>query len=156
MADDSANFRTPTFDDPSRLVELNLASMWPNLRAAGARCPVVAGIIVNREQRDRFQAAIPGGELTLCRLRAEPETLTARILRRGQIEGEGTGGAVSALTFQELKEYGEGAADFAARLDANSGHRTWLVGMSPKMGADTTVRGGSPAEGPLGTRAVAA
>jgi adenylylsulfate kinase len=116
---DNLGFCTPAFDDSSRLVELNIASMWPNFEAAGARCLVVAGIIVTLEQRRRFEASIPDGELTLCRLRAKPETLAARILRRGQIEGAGTDGAVSALTLQTLTEYGERAVGFAARLDAD-------------------------------------
>lgn len=116
---DNLGFCTPTFDDSSRLVELNLTSVWPNFEAAGARCLVVAGIIVTRDERRRFQAAIPGGELTLCRLRATSEALVARIVRRGQIDGVGTNGAVSGLTRRGLTEYGERAVGFAAKLDAD-------------------------------------
>lgn len=116
---DYLGFCTPAPDDPAPLVESNLASIWPNFQAAGARRLVVAGIIVTVEDRRRFEAEIPGGELTLCRLRARPTTLASRILRRGQIEGAGTDGAVSGMTMQGLAEYADRAASFAAKLDAD-------------------------------------
>lgn len=61
-------------DTPNRLVELNLASMWPNCATAGARCLIAAGVMVTREDRRSYEAAVPGGVLTLCRLRATPPT----------------------------------------------------------------------------------
>lgn len=105
-------------DGPNRLVELNLGSMWPNFATAGARCLIAAGVIVTRADRGSYEAAVPGGVLTLCRLRAGPETLRTRIMRRGQLEGAGTGGAVSGLTMDSLSDYAEQAGRFAATLDA--------------------------------------
>ncbi len=116
---DNLGFCSPSFADEARLIELNLASMWPNFLAAGARCMVVAGFLVTVEQRRRFEAAIPDGELTLCRLQARPETLASRILRRGQIDGLGTDGAVSTLSLEGLTYLSERAAAFGAKLGAD-------------------------------------
>ena len=116
---DNLGFCSPSFLDDAHLIERNLASMWPNFLAAGARCLVVAGFLVTAEDRRRFEAAIPGGELTLCRLRARPQTLASRILRRGQIDGLGTDGAVSGLSTEGLTYQSERAAALGARLDAD-------------------------------------
>lgn len=115
---DYLGFCAPSFPDDSRLIELNLGSMWPNFRAAGARCLVVAGFLVTVEQRRRFEAAILGGRLTLCRLKARPETLASRMLRRGQSDGLGTDGAVSGLSLEGLTYLSERAAAFSAKLEA--------------------------------------
>lgn len=106
-------------DSPNRLVELNLASMWPNFATAGARCLIAAGVMVTREDRRSYEAAVPGGVLTLCRLRASPATLRERIVRRGRLEGAETDGAVSGLTMAALSEYAEQAVDFAGKLDGD-------------------------------------
>ena len=106
-------------DSPNRLVELNLGSMWHNFATAGARCLVAGGVMVTAEDRRRYESAIPGATLTLCLLRASPGTLRSRIIRRGQIEGAGSDGAVSGLTLDSLSEYAEQATRFAARLDAD-------------------------------------
>jgi hypothetical protein len=105
------------YDDPSPLVAANLTSMWPNFQAAGASCLIVSGIMVTAEQRQRFESAIPGTRLTLCRLRARSETLTERIVRRGRAEGVGTDGAVTGFTLDGLHEYAKRAGTFAALLD---------------------------------------
>ena len=106
-------------DDPASLVAANLRAMWPNFAAAGARCLVVSGVLVTADQRALFADAIPGTELTLCRLRASAETLAERILRRGRIEGADSDGAASGLTLDGLREYGQRAGRFAALLDAD-------------------------------------
>jgi hypothetical protein len=106
-------------DDPTPLVAANLAAAWLNFEAAGARCLVVSGVVVTADQRALFAGAIPGMELSLCRLRATAETLAARIMRRGQIEGADSDGAASGLTLDGLREYGERAGRFAAHLDAD-------------------------------------
>lgn len=116
---DYLGFCTPSPDDQATLVEANLAAMWPTFRSAGARCLVVSGFLVTVEERQRFEAAIPAGELTLCRLRARPTTLVSRIMRRGDIEVVGTDDAVSGLTLQGLSEQANRAAGFAANLDAD-------------------------------------
>lgn len=115
---DYLGFCSPSpYDDPSPLVAANLTAMWPNFRAAGATCLVVSGVMVTREQRRLFDAAIPGTALTVCLLRASADSLAERILRRGRAEGAGTDGAASGLTLDGLAEYGRRAAEFAALLD---------------------------------------
>jgi hypothetical protein len=106
-------------DSPNRLVELNLGAMWLNFAASGARGLIAAGVMIVEEDRRRYEAAIPGAVLTLCRLRAGPETLRSRIMRRGRIEGADSDGAVSGLTMDRLSEYADQAARFAAKLDAD-------------------------------------
>ena len=116
---DYLGFCSPTpYDDPSPLVAANLAAMWPNFKAAGAECLIVAGIVVTAEQRQRFEETIPEAELTLCLLRARAETLGERIMRRGRVEGAESDGAATGLTSKGLREYGASAAKFAALLDS--------------------------------------
>ena len=116
---DYLGFCSPTpDDDPTSLVAANLGAMWPNFEAAGARCLIVSGVMVTAGQRALYADAVPGTELTLCRLRATTETLAGRIMRRGRIEGAGSDGAASGLTIAGLREYGERAGRFAALLDA--------------------------------------
>lgn len=111
---------TVAADDTSSIVAANLRSMWPNFAATGATCLVVSGVVVTPEERAAFADAIPGTVLTLCRLRASAETLAARILRRGRIEGADSDGAVTDLTLDGLREYGEQAGRFAALLDSRA------------------------------------
>jgi hypothetical protein len=116
---DYLGFGPPTADpDPSSLVAANLRAMWPSFAAVGATCLVVSGVVVSPEQRVRYSEAIPGTELTLVRLRASAETLAARIMRRGRIEGADSDGAATGLTLEGLREYGERAARFAEVLDS--------------------------------------
>ena len=90
------------------------------LRGRGRTCLVVSGVVVTPEERAALAEAIPGTELTLCRLRASAETLADRILRRGRIEGADSDGAVTDLTLDGLREYGEQAGRFAALLDSRA------------------------------------
>lgn len=116
---DYLGFCTPLpQDDPAPLVAANLAAIWPNFEAAGAQCLVVAGVVVSTEQRKRYEAAIPGADLTLCLLRAHPETLAERIIRRGRAEGADSDGAATGLTLEHLREYGASAGRFAGLLDS--------------------------------------
>jgi hypothetical protein len=76
-------------DDPEnhRVKARNLAVMWPNFRAAGARCLVVSGI-VNSHKAIRMHAdAVPGLALTVCRLRVGHQELRKRIFQRGSGAG---------------------------------------------------------------------
>lgn len=61
----------------------NLAAIWKNYQLAGARRLIVARVIESRSELDGFLRAVPGAEITLVRLRATPETLRARVRRRG-------------------------------------------------------------------------
>jgi Adenylylsulphate kinase len=72
-------------DEPAnhRLKASNLAALWPNYRAAGARWLVVSGFVDTPEEIRTYAAAVPDTVLTVCRLTAGPEQLKERILRRG-------------------------------------------------------------------------
>ncbi len=62
----------------------NLAALWPNFREAGAGAMIVSGILETPDGVRLFTAAVPGASVTVVRLRATPETLRARIFRRGR------------------------------------------------------------------------
>jgi HAD superfamily hydrolase (TIGR01509 family) len=68
-------------------------------------------------QRERFEAAIPGSDVTLCLPRARPETLAERILRRGRAEAAGATVRCPGWTLEGLRQYGASAAPFAERLE---------------------------------------
>ncbi|MBO0884469.1 MAG: adenylyl-sulfate kinase [Mycobacterium sp.] len=75
----------PAPEDPGndRLMAANVAAMWPNYRAEGARCLIVSGCI-DTPTLVPVYTGIPGTRLTLCRLRADREVLRSRFLRRGR------------------------------------------------------------------------
>jgi hypothetical protein len=58
----------------SDLMFENLASLWPNYQAHGATRLVLARVLEDRGELDRYRAAVPGAEITVCRLTA-PESL---------------------------------------------------------------------------------
>lgn len=116
---DYLGFCTPQFRDRARLVELNLAATWPNYAAAGARCLVVSGIMVAAEHRRRFEHTVPGGQLTLCRLHARPDTIRSRIIRRAQAEAESAGTELSDVVMEGLRSYGDRSVAFAEKLAAD-------------------------------------
>jgi len=116
---DYLGFCTPQFADRARLVELNLAATWPNFAAAGAECLVVSGIVVTAEQRDRYERAVAGGRLTLCRLHAQPTTIRSRILSRARLEAESSGAELSEAVLTDLREYGDRSVAFAESLAAD-------------------------------------
>ncbi len=114
---DYLGFCTPQFPDPARLVELNLAATWPNFAAAGAECLVVSGILVDAEQRTRYELAVPGGRMTLCRLRARPDTIRSRIVRRARAEALTSGAELSDTVLQDLRAYGDRSVAFGRKLE---------------------------------------
>jgi gluconate kinase len=61
----------------------NLAAIWRNYQLAGAQRLIIARVIESRSELDGFRQAVPGADIVLVRLRAEPETLQARVRRRG-------------------------------------------------------------------------
>jgi hypothetical protein len=70
--------------DPTRHL-LKIAALDPvlaNFRAAGAQCVIVAGIV--DPERGVDPELLPQAELTLCRLRAEPDELRRRMSARGR------------------------------------------------------------------------
>jgi hypothetical protein len=70
--------------DPFRvgLALRNLAAVWPNFRAAGARRLVLVDVVDSREQLAGYAGAVPGAGFLVVRLRARPETLAGRVRRR--------------------------------------------------------------------------
>lgn len=113
---DALAFCSPQFDDRARLVELNLSAVWPHFAQAGARCLVISGIMVTAGHRARFAATIPGAELTVVRLDADPATLRARIVGRRRAEADTLGVELSDPVHAELRAYGERAVSFATLL----------------------------------------
>lgn len=65
----------------------NLAAVWKNYRAAGARRLLVASVIEERSDLDGFREAVPGADILVVRLRATPETLQARVRKRSHGTG---------------------------------------------------------------------
>lgn len=76
-------------DDPGnhRIKAVGLATMWNTFQASGADCLIVNGQVDTAEEFLRYSKALPAASITLCRLRAGRDTLTQRILQRGQPGG---------------------------------------------------------------------
>jgi hypothetical protein len=103
--------------DPTWLVESNLAAMWSTFAEAGAGCLIAAGVVVTRQQWQRYAAAIPDAQAILCRLRVTPQAQADRITRRGVLEA-GDGGTDDDM-LAGLQAYAQQSAKFAAMLDAD-------------------------------------
>lgn len=117
---DYLGFCTPQFEDRTRLVELNLASMWPNFRSAGAEILVVSGIMVTPEHRQRFQSAVGNGRLHATLLTASPAIQRGRVLGRAQAEAQTRGEHISDLRQGELDSYVSSSIQFAELLASDS------------------------------------
>ncbi|MEV0643737.1 hypothetical protein AB0I28_00600 [Phytomonospora sp. NPDC050363] len=74
-------------EDAHRLKAANLAAVWRNHRAAGARSLTVVGQMGDESTRGVYREALPEADLTVCRLHADRTRLTERILARGRGEG---------------------------------------------------------------------
>ena len=46
----------------------NLASLWPNYRAHGATHLILARVLEDGGELARYRAAVPGAQITVCRL----------------------------------------------------------------------------------------
>lgn len=66
----------------SDLIFKNLASLWPNYRAHGATRLILAGVLEDRAELVRYRAAVPGVEITVCRLIAPEAVRVDRLLGR--------------------------------------------------------------------------
>lgn len=71
----------PPADDSwnQRLYQANLAAIWANFRAAGARRLVLCQVIVTSEQLEPIREAVPGAEVTVVRLHAPLELVRERL-----------------------------------------------------------------------------
>jgi MoxR-like ATPase len=74
----------PTGDDD--LVFRNLACLWANYAAGGASRLILTRVLETKDELAKYRAAVPGAEIVVCRLRAEPATLVHRIEARGETE----------------------------------------------------------------------
>lgn len=77
----------PSDPDNHRVKARNLATMWRNFHDSGAKGLVVVGSVDDNETVAAYRAALPGVELTVCRLNAGPNRLRERIRRRADGSG---------------------------------------------------------------------
>jgi len=64
----------PTSEWNGDLMFENLAALWPNYQAHGASHLILAGVLEDPAELVRYRAAVPGAEITVCRLVA-PEAV---------------------------------------------------------------------------------
>jgi adenylylsulfate kinase len=72
----------PTSEWNNDLMFENLASLWPNYLAHGATRLVLARVLEDRAELARYRVAVPGAEITVCRLVAPEAVRVRRLLRR--------------------------------------------------------------------------
>jgi len=66
-----------------RLEARNLATMWRNYHAVGARHLIATGRVESDAVLSAYREALPSATITLCRLYAGPAELTRRVMSRG-------------------------------------------------------------------------
>ena len=66
----------------SDLMFENLASLWPNYQAHGATHLILARVLEDRADLDRFRAAVPGADIRVCRLIAPEAIRNERLVTR--------------------------------------------------------------------------
>lgn len=111
---DQLGFHRPVpLDDPGnhRLKAANLAAVWREFHAAGARSLIAVGPLQRPEDVLAYHAALPAVTITLVRLHASPPVLTERVLRRGRGISPTWGLAGDELIGQPQDALGELAAD---------------------------------------------
>jgi adenylylsulfate kinase-like enzyme len=88
-------------DDPFHVAlgYRNLAAVWQNFFAAGARIAIIPSVVESSENIEAYRQAIPGAEITVVRLSASVETRHARLARREL----GTGLAWHTARTEELQ-----------------------------------------------------
>lgn len=60
----------------------NLAAIWPNFAAHGTTHLVLARVLEDLTDLDRYRMAVPGAHITVCRLVAPEEVRVARLHHR--------------------------------------------------------------------------
>ncbi|MFL6073224.1 MAG: AAA family ATPase [Mycobacteriales bacterium] len=96
----------------------NLAAVWANHLAAGARCLVMTGQVTSDEVVGRYAGALPGATLTVCRLGAGADELVERVMRRGRGEGpQLAGDGLRGQPADVLRRRAEEAVATARALD---------------------------------------
>jgi dephospho-CoA kinase len=94
----------PGFTRRDELLVQNLAAVWPNFVAAGARAFVLVRAVETRAIVEAIRAALPPADVTVVRLAASPAVVAERLRRRDA-------GAA-------LEEHLAETERFARRLDA--------------------------------------
>ena len=104
--------------DPGRhqLKAANLAAMWRNYRAAGARHLTVTGPVRTRQELSVYTSALPGATVTLCRLTAGRAELTRRIMSRPAVAA-GLSRATRCAAGRYLRDIAATAARESEALD---------------------------------------
>lgn len=74
----------PPPDDLHRtgLMFKNLGAVWPNFRERGIDYLILAHVLEQRQDLDRYTEAIPEADITVVRVVAPPELIAARLKRR--------------------------------------------------------------------------
>ena len=86
-------------DPPPGLAYENTGAVWESYRRAGATHLILAQVIYSRADLNGFRSAVPGAEITVFRLRADLETLLARVADR---ERGGLGEAIHSRQAEKL------------------------------------------------------
>ena len=73
-----------------RLMFANLAALWSTYAAAGAERLLIARVVENRSELQRYRDAVPGAEPVVCRLTASLDTMQSRLRVRepGMIQAQ--------------------------------------------------------------------
>jgi adenylylsulfate kinase len=72
----------PSSEWNSDLMFENLAALWPNFKARGVTHLVLAAVLEDRADLDRYRSAVPGAEITVCRLVTPEADRIERLQRR--------------------------------------------------------------------------
>jgi chloramphenicol 3-O-phosphotransferase len=121
---EQVGFHRPTpAGDPGghRLRAANLAALWRNYRAGGTRQLIAVGPVGRSDEVRRYTDALPGVEVTVCRLHADRDRLTERIMRRGRGLGSTWGMPGDPLRGQPdavLRQAADAATADASALEA--------------------------------------
>jgi hypothetical protein len=86
-------------DPPPGLAYENTGAVWESYRRAGATHLILAQVIYSRADLNGFRSAVPGAVITVFRLRADLETLLARVADR---ERGGLGEAIHSRQAEKL------------------------------------------------------
>jgi DNA polymerase III delta prime subunit len=105
-----------------QLKAANLAALWRNYRASGARCMVVVGPVDCLEAVRTYTAALPAATITLGRLHANKEQLAERISLRGRGLGSWDipGDELKGRSAAHLQQVADRAAAEAEALESAS------------------------------------
>jgi chloramphenicol 3-O-phosphotransferase len=89
--------RPPQWSSYDHLRQQNLAALWANFRAAGARFIVIAGHVHTSADIDGYAAALADCDLFIVRLVAPVETIRQRIRRRERQSGPALDHAIAIV-----------------------------------------------------------